>query len=153
MALVSVANEAEALDIVQDAMLKFATHYSDKPQSQWKPLFYRIVQNQIVDWHRKQKVRRIMLFWRDDEDDSSPWQADESQNPEKGLQQSQQSDASFLVLNQLPLKQQQCFMLRAWEGLSVKETAKVMKCSEGSVKTHFSRASQKLKSVLENSSE
>ena len=149
MALISLANHAEALDVVQDAMIKFATNYADKPQQHWKPLFYRIVQNLIMDWHRKQKVRRIMTFWREEDDTPEPWVASLSDCPEATLQQLQHSEHALRALNELPVKQQQCFLLRAWEGLSVKETAEAMKCSQGSVKTHFSRASAKLKIAIE----
>ncbi|MBQ4849867.1 RNA polymerase sigma factor [Pseudoalteromonas sp. MMG012] len=149
MALISLANHAEALDIVQDAMLKFATHYHCKPQEQWKPLFYRIVQNLIMDWHRKQKVRRIMTFWREEDGTPEPWLASLADCPEQSAQQKQQSEYVLAMLNELPVKQQQCFLLRAWEGLSVKETAQIMKCSQGTIKTHFSRASAKLKVGIE----
>ncbi|NTS75799.1 RNA polymerase sigma factor [Catenovulum sp. SM1970] len=149
MAVIACRNEAEALDIVQDAMLKFAVKYSEKPSDEWKPLFYRIVQNLIMDWHRRQKVRRIITFWKDDDEQAEPWLSDEKAEPEQEKIREQMTQQSLLVLQTLPVKQQQCFLLRAWEGLSVKETAQIMNCSEGSVKTHFSRASGKLKQMME----
>jgi RNA polymerase sigma-70 factor (ECF subfamily) len=149
MALISTANREEALDIVQDAMFKFASHYADKATEQWKPLFYRIVQNLIMDWHRKQKVRRIMTFWREEDNTTEPWLASINDCPEYSLQQNQNAHTALSTLHELPVKQQQCFLLRAWEGLSVKETAKAMNCSEGTIKTHFSRASSKLKLCIE----
>ncbi|TMP43171.1 RNA polymerase sigma factor [Pseudoalteromonas citrea] len=149
MALISTGNRDEALDIVQDAMFKFATHYADKATEQWKPLFYRIVQNLIMDWHRKQKVRRIMTFWREEDNTPEPWLASLNDCPENILGKHQKSNATLSILHELPVKQQQCFLLRAWEGLSVKETARAMNCSEGTIKTHFSRASAKLKQCIE----
>lgn len=150
MAIVATADQGESLDIVQDAMLRFVTHYASKPESEWVPLFYRIVQNLIVDWHRKQKVRKIILFWQESEETPMPTFFDHTTEPEHIIEKQQKCEQSLNVLHNLPLKQQQCFLLRAWQGLSVKQTAHIMKCSEGSVKTHFSRASAKLKQLLES---
>lgn len=152
IALLAVGQHADAIDILQDAMLKLVTNYSEKPAKEWKPLFYRILHNRITDWQRQQKLKNMFFFWRHDSED----EADIFDNisDEKALGPLQAIGKSVLQkdvvaeLEKLPLKQQQCFLLRTWEGMSVKETAVVMQCSEGSVKTHFFRAVQKLKSVL-----
>lgn len=155
IALLAVGQHADAIDILQDAMLKLVTNYSEKPANEWKPLFYRILHNRITDWQRQQKLKNMFFFWRQDNED----EADIFDNisDEKALDPMQAIGKSALQqdvvaeLEKLPLKQQQCFLLRTWEGMSVKETAVVMQCSEGSVKTHFFRAVQKLKSVLGDS--
>jgi RNA polymerase sigma-70 factor (ECF subfamily) len=154
MAYMATKKEADALDLLQNAMMKLVEKYSDKPESELKPLFYAILQNQIKNWYRQQAQISKWFFWQKsdyDQDESeqelAPQGIDEK-DPEHFLAAELQQSRLLEVLEQLPVKQQQCFLLRSWEGLSVKETAKVMNCSEGSVKTHMSRASQKLQQVL-----
>ena len=153
MALIATRQREDALDIVQDAMIKLAQSYTHKPHNEWQPLFYRILHNRIMDWHRRKKLENLILKWlpgkKDQDSDASISDyADENNNPEeinKGRGTIQQLE---LELHQLPPRQRQAFLLRSWEGLSVAETAGVMGCSEGSVKTHYSRALTKLKENL-----
>lgn len=155
IALLAVGQHADAIDILQDAMLKLVSHYSDKPSKDWKPLFYRILNNRITDFHRQQKLKNMLFFWRNNNDEDSDEPLHESVADEKGeepvkqLDKEMQQEDILRELEKLPLKQQQCFLLRSWEGLSVAQTADAMGCSQGSVKTHYFRAVQKLKVVLE----
>ena len=155
MALLAVGQHADAIDILQDAMMKLVSNYAERPGNEWKPLFYRILNNRIMDWHRQQKVRNTLFFWRakhDEDDEISLCEQvpdDKAEEPVKALNRVLQQQDMMQVLEALPVKQQQCFLLRSWEGLSVAETADIMGCSQGSVKTHFYRAVQKLKAVLE----
>lgn len=154
MAEIALGSHADALDVLQEAMTKLVVHYSDKPSEQWKPLFYRILQNAIRDWQRQQKLKNMLFFWRSstNADNDEEWpDSDDSPlgEPDKQLDKVDRQTQSLDILKALPTQQQQCFLLRSWEGLSVKETAQVMGCSEGSVKTHYSRAVAKLKIVLE----
>ncbi|WP_462164855.1 RNA polymerase sigma factor [Pseudoalteromonas xiamenensis] len=153
MAEMALGSHADALDVLQEAMTKLVIHYSDKPCEQWKPLFYKILQNAIRDWQRQQKLKNMLFFWRhQDSDDEMDWPDNTDSplsEPDEQWAKAEQQAQSLTVLKALPTQQQQCFLLRSWEGLSVKETADVMGCSEGSVKTHYSRAVAKLKVVLE----
>ncbi|MCV2883782.1 RNA polymerase sigma factor [Aestuariibacter sp. AA17] len=154
IALFSVREHAEALDLLQDAMVKLVTKYADKKPNEWKPLFYRILQNRITDWHRQQKVKSFIGFFtnsdgEDTTEDYSHAAPHYDELPDQSMETSQQQQAVMDVLKTLPAKQQQCFLLRSWEGMSVAETALAMGCSEGSVKTHFFRAVTKLRALLE----
>ncbi|MBE1298690.1 MAG: RNA polymerase sigma factor [Alteromonadaceae bacterium] len=152
IALLGVGQHADAIDILQDAMLKLVTNYSEKPANEWKPLFYRILHNRVTDWQRQQKLKNMFFFWRQDSEDEADIfdniSDEKTLDPIQAIGKSALQKDVVAELEKLPLKQQQCFLLRTWEGMSVKETAVVMQCSEGSVKTHFFRAVQKLKSVL-----
>lgn len=158
MAYMATKSEQDALDLLQNAMMKLVEKYSDKPEAELKPLFYAILQNQIKNWYRQQAQISKWFFWQKsdyDQDDSEEItvQGIETKTPEQLLQSGIEQQKLLAVLEQLPVKQQQCFLLRSWEGLSVKETAEIMKCSQGSVKTHMSRASQKLQLVLAQETE
>ena len=160
-ALFAVRHSENALDIVQDAMLKLAEKYGAKPPGELPMLFQRILQNTIRDFYRRQKVRSlwVTLFsslsaGRED-DDSDPLEtlavADASgsgENPADQLEQSQVIETIEKELQRLPARQRQAFLLRYWEELDVAETAAVMGCSEGSVKTHCSRAAHALAAAL-----
>lgn len=157
MTQIATLNRDDALDIVQDAMMKLVQKYSDKPPEDWKPLFYSILQTRILDWHRRQSVRnrlRSWLWFADDESDSEDSLeqiADTlNQTPDKLLQDAEFSTALNLALSGLPVRQQQVFLLRLWEGLDIRDTAIVMKCSESSVKTHYARALEKLREQLQH---
>jgi len=156
MAAFATGSHADALDLLQDSMIKLVTNYQEKPANEWKPLFYKILQNRIRDWHRHQKVKNVLFFWKNDEkDDWLPTQEIDLQTdtPEKNMNKEQQQQAALAHLKQLSGKQQQCFLLRSWEGLSVAETADVMGCSQGSVKTHYFRAVTKLRTMMEDDHE
>jgi len=157
MAELATHNREDALDLVQDAMMAFVTHYENHLQKEWPPLFYRVLQNRIRDWHRQQKSRG--RWWQllsgrktDNEHSEDPIQtiADPSElPPEKILMNLQSAESILHAVRQLPLRQQQAFLLRSWEGLSVEETATAMGCSAGSVKTHRSRAMRALRESLQ----
>ena len=154
MAQFATKNREDALDIVQDSMFKLVQKYSAQPAEQWKPLFYSILQTRILDWHRRQSVHnrfRSWLHWDEEDDSENPIEqvADAPQAaPDMALQDVQFGDDLNKALNVLPLRQQQVFLLRVWEGMDIAETAKVMQCSESSVKTHYTRALEKLKLQL-----
>ena len=147
----------EALDIVQDAMISLVKNYSTKPDVEWQPLFFRILQNRIRDWHRKKSVRDRWNgkrnLWRAAEDEEDPIQTLADPKGKTPGEQAALKDSTAALdsaIKVLPWRQQQTFLLRAWEEMSVAETARVMKCSEGSVKTHYSRALHTLRNVLED---
>jgi RNA polymerase sigma-70 factor, ECF subfamily len=157
MAHISTGNSEDALDIVQDTMFTWVRKYSEKPQEEWRPLFFRILQNKIRDWHRRNTIRKRWRIWFAPHSDhegpiESPLEnvADPDAN-DLGDQMILGHSMQVLEnsLHSLPLRQQQAFLLRAWEEMSVRETAAAMKCSEGSVKTHYSRAIQALRLLLE----
>ena len=154
MAHLAVKDVDEAMDIVQDAMLTLVRKYADKSERDWPPLFHRILQNRITDWHRRRMVRsRIMMVLgrSDDANEVDPIQlvADgPAADPEYRVQLDAVSKQMAESVEALPHRQQQAFLLRAWEGLSVAETARAMRCSQGSVKTHYSRAIHRLRGEL-----
>lgn len=151
IALIGTGQPDDALDLVQESMIKLVEKYSQKPPDEWKALFYRILHNQIKDFHRRRSVRSRLFSWLSDEGDEDPIQKIVDRNepgPERKLQISGAFAELEEALQELPFRQQQVFLLRAWEDLSVAETATVMKCSEGSVKTHYSRALARLRKKL-----
>lgn len=157
MARIATGHNEEALDIVQDAMFKLVKKYRGKPIDELTPLFYRILQSKIRDWYRRQRVRQRWQFWVNSEtidedpgaDPISNAPAPETESPEKLLVRNQSMKVLEEALRKLPLRQQQTFLLRAWEGLSVSEASLVMGCSEGSIKTHYYRAMHTLREKLE----
>ena len=150
MANMGVKHHEDALDIVQEAMLAFAINYCDKPEDEWKPLFYRVLNNKIMDFHRRQSVRNRWRLWLDrlpGEDnsealeDSHPAYADDrAPTGERYVASEQSLQQLTMGLEALPPRQRQAFLLRCWEGFSTREAAAAMNCSEGSVKTHYSSA-------------
>jgi len=160
-ALFAVRDSENALDIVQDSMLKLAEKYGNKPLAELPMLFQRILQNTIRDFYRRQRVRSlwVTLFsslsaGREDED-SDPLEtldaaagSPSAAGPADQLAQSQVIEIIEKELQRLPARQRQAFLLRYWEELDVAETAAVMGCSEGSVKTHCSRAAHALAAAL-----
>ena len=155
MAELATANRDEALDLVQDAMFGFVRHYAAKPAQEWAPLFYRVLDSRLNDWHRRRHVRSrwLVAFTRnadaDDEADEIA-QAPDLNDPGPLLRLAGSEAAKDLdaALANLPLRQRQAFLLRVWEGLDVADTASAMRCSEGSVKTHLSRALASLRRQL-----
>ncbi len=157
MAAFATGCHADALDLLQESMIKLVTNYAERPSDQWKPLLYKILQNKIRDYHRHQKVKNLVFFWKSNDKDNGdePWPPTSAgadtwrDTPEADIAKSQQQLAALEHLKQLSDKQRESFLLRSWEGLSTAQTAEIMGCSEGSVKTHYSRAVAKLKSLLE----
>lgn len=156
MAEAATRNPEDALDLVQDAMLAFVRSYRDKPPAQWPPLFHRVLQNRIRDWARRRKVRsrwHAWLSWNDEEPDIDPIQhAPDPRQVDTAIQLDhiEASEQLLEAVRELPLRQQQAFLLRVWEGLDVASTANAMGCSDGSVKTHLSRALTALRSRLQD---
>lgn len=158
----AVRDNHAALDIVQDAMLKLAEKYGGKPADELPMLFQRILQNAIRDFFRRQKVRSLWttLFSSlgpkgSDDEDHDPLEMLAQQDspgrplePAEELLRSQTLAAIEEALAQLPPRQRQAFILRYWEEMDVAETARAMGCSEGSVKTHCSRATHALAGLL-----
>jgi RNA polymerase sigma-70 factor (ECF subfamily) len=155
MAQIALRHEADALDVVQDAMMQLAHRYSTRPPEEWRPLFYRILENRIRDVQRRRMVRqRVMSFmpWRAEEEDEAPdpieQAADQGPTPAAQIESDQMIQAPEQALTELPARQRQAFLLRNVEGLDVADTAAAMKCSQGSVKTHYFRALQALRLKL-----
>ena len=154
MAEIATGNQDDALDILQDAMFKLVEKYSDRTEEEWGPLFTTILQSRINDWHRRNTVRNRFRSWlgkKDNDEQDDPVQLVEdgaARTPEQILQADRRVDELDRALHELPLRQQQAFLLRTWEGYSVEETASVMKCTAGSVKTHYSRAVHTLREKL-----
>jgi RNA polymerase sigma-70 factor (ECF subfamily) len=152
MAAFATRDHDEALDLVQDVMLLFVRHYRDRPASERAPLFYRVLENRILDWHRARQSRGRwwrQLFHGDDEEDPLEQVAgNPSANPLHALQRERSMSRLESAVQALPLRQQQVFLLRVWEGLDVADTARAMGVGEGSVKTHLSRALARLRIEL-----
>ena len=155
-------DEQAALDIVQDAMLRLAEKYGDRPAAELPLLFHRIVQNAIRDYYRRQKVRSLWTTLlsslspgRGEDEDQDPLetlQAADPSNVEEApgarLEQAQVLEIIEQELTKLPPRQREAFVMRYWDELDVAETAQAMGCSEGSVKTHCSRATHALAVAL-----
>jgi len=157
----AVHDDEAALDILQEAMLKLAEKYSARPPGELPLLFQRIVQNGIRDHFRRSKVRSAWTsLWSSlgltgEDDDADPletFEVEEHANvpasPADRLEQSQVMQIIEEAVQALPERQRQAFLLRYWEDFDVSETAKAMGCSEGSVKTHCSRATHALAKTL-----
>ncbi len=144
----------DALDCVQDTMLKFVG-YQQRPAMEWTPLFWTILRRQITDRHRRNHIKQRLFFWQDNrsDDDGSSWQesiADDGPDPEQALVHNRAWHALGMQLRSMPRRQREAFMLRELEGLDVDQTAAAMGCSQGSVKTHLFRAHEKLRTALED---
>ena len=156
----AVRDDHAALDIVQDAMLKLAAKYADKPVAEYPMLFQRILQNTMRDFWRRQKVRNLWTTLlssfgagKDGEEDHDPLDTidveDEGNNPAIQLERSQTLRIIEKAIEKLPARQREAFVLRYWEEMDVAETAAMMGCSQGSVKTHCSRAVHTLAALLQ----
>ena len=160
--LYHVRDEEAALAIVQDSMLKLAEHYGDKPANELPMLFQRILSNSTLDWFRRQKTRSALFTNLSDFEPSQSDGADfdllETYLPTDASQQSESAEDSTrraqilreieAQIQELPTRQREAFLMRYWEDMDVAETAAAMGCSEGSVKTHCSRAVQALSKAL-----
>jgi RNA polymerase sigma-70 factor (ECF subfamily) len=156
MAEIALRDPDEALDAVQDAMLRLVRHYSAKPAEEWTPLFWGILRRRITDLQRRRTVRNRVLVWTrqtvtDDGDELPAWEPpDLGPGPARLLAARQAYAAMSKAIRALPRRQQQAFKLRVLEGLDVADAAKAMGCSSGSVKTHLSRAMDALRTKLED---
>ncbi|WP_180135880.1 RNA polymerase sigma factor [Acinetobacter sp. YH12070] len=143
-----------AMDLVQEAFISLHKAYAEKSTEEWNPLFYTILNNKLQDWRRKEARRSqpFSLFRKvslDDDDVEIQDVVDESTpNPFDFLDQAVTAEEIQDAIAELPVRQQQAFMLRAWEGFDTHTTAEIMNCSEGSVKTHYHRAIQGLRTAL-----
>ncbi|RMG30718.1 MAG: RNA polymerase sigma factor [Gammaproteobacteria bacterium] len=147
MAELVTRNPDDALEIVQDAMTKLVERYRDRDRTEWPPLFYRILTHRIRDWQRRRRLRfRWFRTWADRPDgagaeEGEPEMPDPlSADPPRLLQAQEGIEALLEALRALPDRQREAFLLRVWEGLDTRQAAEAMECSEGSVKTHLSRA-------------
>ncbi len=161
-AIYAVRNEESALDIVQDAMIKLSEKYGDKPAVELPMLFQRILQNTILDFFRREKVRTtwVSLFsnmsvrkdGNDDFDILENFESEEGSEASESSADKVEREQILGILDgeiqKLPTRQREAFLMRYWEDMDVAETAKTMGCSEGSVKTHCSRATQALAKSL-----
>jgi RNA polymerase sigma-70 factor (ECF subfamily) len=156
MSKLAIGNADASMDIVQDTMLKLVQKYSHKPSEQWRPLFFRILNNKITDYYRRQAVRKkifLMDLKSPDEEDNDRYSlvaaARHSDNPDFKLQSDRRLEKLIEAVSGLSIRQRQVFILRCWEGMSTADTASAMRCAQGSVKTHYSRALHNLRDILE----
>jgi RNA polymerase sigma-70 factor (ECF subfamily) len=156
-----VRNEDAALDIVQDSMIKLAEHYGDKPVAELPMLFQRILSNTTLDWFRRQKTRNALFSNMSDFESNSEdgdfniletlESSEDSQRTESAEDSTNRAQTLRLIeaqIQELPGRQREAFLMRYWEEMDVAETAAAMGCSEGSVKTHCSRAVLALSKAL-----
>ncbi|PVE42494.1 RNA polymerase sigma factor [Limnohabitans planktonicus] len=156
-----VRDEDAALDILQDSMIKLCSSYGDKPIAELPMLFQRILSNTVLDWFRRQKTRNALFtnmsdFVSDDADadfdllevTTNPAEKPSSDSAETWISRVQTLEHIETAIMGLPARQREAFLLRYWEEMDLAETAAVMGCSEGSVKTHCSRAIQALSKTL-----
>jgi RNA polymerase sigma-70 factor (ECF subfamily) len=161
-AVYAVRRDEVALDIVQDAMIKLAEKYGDKPAAELPLLFQRILQNTVLDYFRREKVRStwVSLFssLSGNAEDSEDFDMLETYEAEHGTEASESAEdkvgrdqvlaAIDEEVQKLPARQREAFLMRYWQDMDVAETASAMGCSEGSVKTHCSRATHTLALAL-----
>ena len=150
-----------ALDIVQDSMMKLAQHYAERPATEFPMLFQRILSNSTMDWFRRNKTRNALFSNLSDfdSDDSSgefdvletlfsTTDSEAQESAEESTSRAQTMQQIERAIEELPTRQREAFLLRYWEEMDVAETAAVMGCTEGSVKTHCSRAVHTLSRLL-----
>jgi len=151
MAELVTHNADDALELVQDAMTRLVERYRDRDSAEWPPLFYRILTHRLRDWQRRRRLRfRWLSLWADrggaSAAEASPAEPEfpdpAGADPPRELQARAGIERLLEVLQELPERQREAFVLRIWEGLDTRQTARAMACSEGSVKTHLSRALQ-----------
>lgn len=148
-AMALTRNHHDALELVQESMLKMVQKYCDHDPQEWPPLFYRILHNGVKDWYRRQKFRHLLAGLM-------PWQQNELEQDPVNCKDTVENEALIndeltrvlQALQQLPLRQQQSFLMRAWQEMSTRETAFALSISENSVKTHYARALKKLRHLL-----
>jgi len=152
---IAVRDRDDALDLVQTAMIRLAQRYATKPADEWSPLFYRILKNAIRDFHRRQAVRNRVMVWfgrpgADGKEYDPVAEAVDTggRAPDEHVETGEAMHTLEEAVRDLPARQREAFMLRAFEGLDVRETATAMGCTTGSVKTHYSRAVHTLREAL-----
>ena len=159
MAECALGNREDALDVVQEAMIRLCRKYAQRDPDEWRPLFYRILQNGIRDHYRRNAVRNRFRTWlrpRPGIEDAETGPVDGMQTvadsgqrtPDELAAQADTLVRLQSVLRQLPRRQREVFMLRVWDGMDVAGAAQAMNCSQGSVKTHLSRALQRVREQL-----
>ena len=157
MTRLSTNSVDDAHDIVQDTMYKLVEKYAGKAPADWKPLFYTILRSKTTDYYRRNAIRDKVFPWRKPNSNESNDYLEPlinlstsagTDDPDSMLVRSERLQQLTSAIKQLPLRQQQAFMFRAWEGLSTLQTATAMGCTEGSVKTHYSRAMKRLRALL-----
>lgn len=153
VAELALGQREDALDAVQEAMIKLV-RYRDRPPSEWAPLFWSILRRQLTDRHRRNAVRRRVMGWlgraEQAREDLLEAQPDPHEDPARRHADGEAWRALSAALQSLPRRQRECFLLRELQGLDVAHTARAMGCSEGSVKTHLSRAMAALRTKLED---
>jgi RNA polymerase sigma-70 factor, ECF subfamily len=157
MAQMATGSREDALDIVQDTMYKLVEKYSGKPSAEWRPLFYRILNSKITDYYRRNAVKNRLISpasWGMKADSNGADLIDRAEGrsceaPDQLFVRELQIKQLTTAVKQLSHRQREAFMLRCWDGMSTAITAKTMGCTEGSVKTHYSRALQRLRDSLE----
>lgn len=152
-AVLGIGDRDEAFDVVQDSMISLVKRYAKRPAAEWRPLFYRILSNRIRDWHRRRRVRDTVLRYFGGQEGEVPdpvaLARDQSHNNPMDVVARDAAMAELeRALAELPARQREAFMLRTFEGLDVAQTAAAMGVSDGSVKTHFSRATHRLRELL-----
>ena len=158
IAKMATGNPDTALDIVQDSMYKLVEKYSHKSSLEWRPLFYRILNGKIIDQYRHKSIRDRLFPWRKTDDSGQGQSLDaidtargrQSDQPDEMIMRAQRIKQLTKGVSALSSRQREAFMLRCWEGMSTIEAAATMRCSEGSVKTHYSRAMHALRDLLED---
>ena len=157
IAQLALRSVEDAQDAVQEAMFQLAKRYAGRPSAEWPPLFYKILQSRIRDTQRRRMVRnKVLSFFggqKEDDDDALPDPIVGApdlagRDPSEQVAQADAMAALEGAVNRLPTRQREAFMLRILEGLDVEQTAQAMGCSEGSVKTHLSRAMHSLRETL-----
>jgi RNA polymerase sigma-70 factor (ECF subfamily) len=151
---IALRHREDALDAVQDAMLKLVQRYADRPSIEWTPLFWSVLRSRITDIRRRRKVRSVLVAWMGpagEDDDGPVWEpADPAPDPARIHSDRESYQALSAALRTLPRRQREAYQLRVLEGMDVADTARAMGCSEGSVKTHTSRAMEALRRQLED---
>ena len=162
-AVYAVRDDDAALDIVQDSMIRLSTKYADRPAAELPLVFQRILSNATMDWFRRQKVKNQVVRNFSDFEGASGGGEDfdilevletlgssmEFESAADSVQRAQILQLIDGAVQALPGRQREAFLLRYWEELDVAETAAAMGCSEGSVKTHCSRAVHALAKALQ----
>lgn len=142
-----------ALDVVQDAMLKLLERYAQRSAAEWTPLFFTILRNRIADMQRQRRLRKgiervTSWFTRSEAPIEIEQAGSPVDEPERRYLAQREGAALQHALAQLPERQREVFLLREWQGMSVKEAAEALACTEGTIKQHHFRALQRLRTLL-----